>query len=179
MRIDGDGWHLRPEDTADAPEMARAFAEDPHLAVDWGIEEAPDEAQAREWLTGHAAPWAEDEGRHFTIADAASDQLLGGVNFHNIREDHRRAEVGFWLAPWARGRGIGSAAVAAACGWAFERWQLQRIEMTTLPDNAGALATAKKIGFTREGVLRSRNFERGKHVDIVMLGVLRGELVSP
>jgi RimJ/RimL family protein N-acetyltransferase len=48
--------------------------------------------------------------------------------------------------------------------------------MTTLPDNAGALALAQKIGATREGLLRQRNLERGKHVDIVMLAVLRGEL---
>jgi ribosomal-protein-alanine N-acetyltransferase len=64
----------------------------------------------------------------------------------------------------------------AACEWAFENWQLKRIEMTTLPDNEGALALARKIGFTREGLLRSRNFERGKFVDIVMLAVLDGEL---
>jgi RimJ/RimL family protein N-acetyltransferase len=105
-----------------------------------------------------------------------TDEFLGGINFHSIRPDHRRAEVGFWLAPWARRRGIGSAAVRAACEWGFEHWRLERIEMTTLPGNAGSLALAQKIGFTREGLLRNRNFERGKHVDIVMLGVLRGEL---
>ena len=58
----------------------------------------------------------------------------------------------------------------------FENWELNRIEMTTLPDNDGSLALARKLGFTREGLLRRRNFERGNYVDIVMLGVLRGEL---
>jgi RimJ/RimL family protein N-acetyltransferase len=47
--------------------------------------------------------------------------------------------------------------------------------MTTLPDNAGALALASALGFEREGVMRSRNFERGRRVDVVMLGVLRDE----
>jgi ribosomal-protein-alanine N-acetyltransferase len=176
VRIHGDGWYLRPDHPDDAPAVARAFAEDPHLAVDWGIEETLDEALARKWWSEHAALWAQGEGRHLTVAEQDSDAVLGGVNFHNIRPDHRRAEVGFWLAPWARGRGIGSAAVKAACEWAFENWQLKRIEMTTLPDNEGALALARKIGFTREGLLRSRNFERGKFVDIVMLAVLDGEL---
>jgi ribosomal-protein-alanine N-acetyltransferase len=111
--------------------------------------------------------------------EAGTDAYLGGVNFHNIRLDHRRAEVGFWLAPWARRRGVGSAAVTAACEWAFGHWQLKRIEMTTLPDNVGALALAEKIGATREGLLRSRNLERGGYVDIVMLAVLDGELRQP
>ena len=176
MRIDGDGWYLRPDHPDDAPAVARAFAEDPHLQVDWGIEETVDEQLARKWWTEHAELWTRGEGRHLAIVESGTDALLGGINFHNIRPDHRRAEVGFWLAPWARRRGIGSAAVAAACRWAFDNWQLVRIEMTTLPDNAGSLALARKIGFTREGLLRGRNFERGKQVDIVMLGVLAGEL---
>jgi RimJ/RimL family protein N-acetyltransferase len=179
MRIDGDGFYLRPAGPDDAAELVRAFAEDPHLAVDWGVDDAPTEDEARASLSRDAELWTNGEGNRFTIAAASTDAFLGGVNFHNIRPDHRRAEVGFWLAPWARGRRVGSGAVAAACQWAFTRWELTRIEMTTLPDNAGALALAEKIGFTREGLLRSRNFERGKQVDIVMLGALAGEIVSP
>jgi RimJ/RimL family protein N-acetyltransferase len=156
--------------------MARAFADDPQLAVDWGIEDTPDEATARAWTTEHAELWEKGEGRHFAIADPADDLLIGGVNFHRIEPAHHRAEVGFWLAPGVRGRGIGSAAVAAACRWAFDRWGLVRIEMTTLPDNAASLGLARKVGFQREGLLRSRNFERGAQVDIVMLAVLAGEL---
>lgn len=176
MRIEGDGWHLRPDDPRDAAEMARAFADDPHLAVDWGIEEAPDEELARKWLGEHADLWEQGQGRHLAVAEADTDALLGGINFHRIEPGHHRAEVGFWLAPWARGRGIGTGAVGAACKWAFERWNLVRIEMTTVPDNEASLALARKLGFTREGLLRSRNFERGKQVDIVMLAVLAGEL---
>ena len=119
--------------------------------------------------------WDEGDGRHFAIVEG-DDEFLGGVNFHNIREEHNRAEIGFWLAPWARGRGVGTEAVGKACAWAFERWNLVRIEMTTLPDNDGSLALARKLGFQREGLLRKRNFERGKQVDIVMLGLLRDEL---
>jgi ribosomal-protein-alanine N-acetyltransferase len=175
MRIDGDGWYLRPDSVDDAPELARAFAEDPHLAVDWGMDERMSEELARSWLADHAAMWDKGDGQHLAVVSDADD-FLGGVNFHRIEPRHQRAEVGFWLAPWARGRGVGSAAVAAACEWAFGHWRLNRIEMTTLPDNAASLALAQKIGFTREGLLRGRNFERGKHVDIVMLGLLAGEL---
>lgn len=174
MKIRGDGFELVPEDPRFAPEWARAFEEDPHLAVDWGIEETITLELATKWLTEHAEMWERGEGRHLAVVDG--DDFLGGVNFHSIRPDHRRAEVGFWMAPWARGRGIGSAAVRTACAWAFEQWDLHRIEMTTLPDNEGSQALARKIGFTQEGLLRHRNFERGKHVDIAMLGVLRGEL---
>lgn len=176
MRIDGDGFYLRPDDPADAPAIARAFAEDPHLHVDWGIDETLDEELARRWWGEHAQLWDRGEGRHLTVVETGSHELLGGINFHRIEPMHGRAEVGFWLAPWARGRGIGTASLRAACEWAFDHWDLHRIEMTTLPENEASQALARKLGFTGEGVLRQRNFERGKHVDIVMLGVLRGEL---
>ncbi|HEX4717244.1 MAG TPA: GNAT family protein [Thermoleophilaceae bacterium] len=178
MRIEGDGWVLRPEREDDAAELARAFVEDPHLAVDWGIEEIPDEELASKWLGEHAALWEQGEGRHLAVADADTDALLGGVNFHHIEPGHHRAEVGFWLAPWARGRGIGSGAVGVACRWAFDHWGLVRIEMTTLPDNEASLALARKLGFRREGLLRSRNFERGNQVDIAILAVLVGDLAQ-
>jgi RimJ/RimL family protein N-acetyltransferase len=179
MRIEGDGFVLRPERPEDAPAMARAFGEDPQLAIDWGIDDAPDESTALAWTTEHAELWARGEGRHFAVADFDRSEMIGGVNFHNIRADHRRAEIGFWLAPGARGRGIGSAAVAAACRWAFGHFGLVRIEMTTLPDNEAALGLARKVGFQREGLLRNRNFERGDQVDIVMLSLLAGELPPP
>ena len=177
MRIEGHGFVLRPEQSEDAPAMARAFGDDPQLAIDWGIDDAPDESTALAWTTEHAELWAKGEGRHFAVADPETGEMIGGVNFHSIRPDHRRAEIGFWLVPGARGRGIGTAAVAAACGWAFEHFGLVRIEMTTLPDNEASLGLARKVGFQREGLLRSRNFERGDQVDIVMLSLLVGELM--
>ena len=47
--------------------------------------------------------------------------------------------------------------------------------MTTTLDNATAAAVAERLGFVREGVLRKRNIERGRRVDLVWLGLLREE----
>jgi ribosomal-protein-alanine N-acetyltransferase len=175
MRIQREQFVLRRERPEDAAAVAKAFADDPGLAVDWGIDEVPDEAKAAGWIAEHIALWDEGQGRHFAIADPRDDALVGGVNFHRFEPAHRRAEVGFWLAPGARGRGIGSAAIEEACRWAFDRFELNRIEMTTLPGNEAALGLARKLGFTREGLLRSRNYERGEYVDIVILSLLRSD----
>lgn len=46
------------------------------------------------------------------IADAGSDGFLGSIVLFNVRAG--RAEVGFWLAPWGRGRGAARDALSAA-----------------------------------------------------------------
>jgi RimJ/RimL family protein N-acetyltransferase len=109
------------------------------------------------------------------IADAATREFLGGIGLYRIDRRHRRAEVGFWLTPAARGRGIAKRAVTLITTWTFEELGFDRVELTTTPDNAPTRALALKLGFTEEGTMRRRNLERGRRVDVVMFAVLRDE----
>jgi ribosomal-protein-alanine N-acetyltransferase len=95
------------------------------------------------------------------------------VMLHTLDFKHERAEVGYWLVPAARGRGAGRAAVSLLVEWAFDRLRLARIEITTTPDNTAARALAASLGFVEEGVMTSRNLERGRRVDVVLLARLR------
>ena len=92
---------------------------------------------------------------------------------HTVAWRHKRAEVGYWLVPAARGQGVGRSAVSLLVEWAFEELDLDRIEITTTPDNDAARALAHSLGFTQEGVLASRNLERGRRVDVMILARLR------
>jgi RimJ/RimL family protein N-acetyltransferase len=83
--------------------------------------------------------------------------------------------VAFWLIPGARRRGVASEAVRLLVSWAIRELDLLRVELTTTADNAPVDAFARSLGFTREGVLRKRNVERGRRVDVVFYGVLREE----
>jgi RimJ/RimL family protein N-acetyltransferase len=47
--------------------------------------------------------------------------------------------------------------------------------MTTIPENQIVPALARRLGFRQEGILRRRNVERGRRVDIVWFGLLREE----
>jgi RimJ/RimL family protein N-acetyltransferase len=60
--------------------------------------------------------------------------------------------------------------------WAFAALELDRIELMTTVDNAAACALARSLGFREEGVLRSRNLERGRRVDVVLFALLRNEV---
>ena len=170
-RLEGDDVLLRRLRPDDAAAYVAAFRADPELGRLLGMEEDPDEALIRK--RAKRLPELAAEGRIVELA--IGEAFAGTVILHSIDEHHRRCEVGFWLVPEARRRGLGSRAVALGVAWAFETLDLLRVEMTTTPDNAAVFALARRLGFTQEGVLRKRNVERGQRVDVVWFGVLREE----
>jgi RimJ/RimL family protein N-acetyltransferase len=163
-----DGIVLRPLRARDAGPFATAFKDDPHLGPALGTEEDPTDAWVRRFIASQARLRARGEFLGLAVTDATTKPFLGQVMLHNLAWRHRRAEVGYWLVEAARGRGIGRTAVALLVDWAFATLELDRIEIKTTPDNRAALALAASLGFEQEGILRARNLERGRRVDLVM-----------
>ncbi len=166
---------LRRLRAADAQAYVAAFRADPDLGRLLGMEEDPDEAKMRERAARLPERAAQGAVVELAVSEAGDEAFVGSMILHSFDWTHRRCEVGFWLVPAARGRGIGSRAVALAVTWALGELDLLRVEMTTTPDNEAVFALARRLGFTQEGVLRRRNVERGVRVDVVWFGVLREE----
>ena len=83
------------------------------------------------------------------IADRRSGQLLGNIALA-FREDNRKsAEIMYWLAPWARGRGIATKAVMMLCTWAFDALELERVTLQTHAGNVRSQLVAQRAGFQR------------------------------
>lgn len=82
------------------------------------------------------------------IADAVSDEFLGSIVLFDVRAD--RAEVGFWLAPAARGRGAarhGLRAVTRLAGGAG----LAYLDARTDAANDGSRQVLEGVGFIQTG----------------------------
>jgi RimJ/RimL family protein N-acetyltransferase len=168
-----DGVALRRLRGRDAGPFAQAFREDPRLGVLIGSEEDPTEAGVRRFIARQPRLRARGDFLGLAVTDATGRPFLGHVMLHTLDFKHRRGEVGYWLVPAARGLGLGRTAVSLLVEWAFARLELHRLEITTTPDNLAARALAASLGFVEEGVMRDRNFERGRHVDVVLLARLR------
>jgi ribosomal-protein-alanine N-acetyltransferase len=59
------------------------------------------------------------------------------------------AEIGFWLGPGARGRGLGAATIALTMRWGFEELGLRRVEGLTAPDNQLSRRAMERAGMRR------------------------------
>jgi RimJ/RimL family protein N-acetyltransferase len=81
-------------------------------------------------------------------------------------------ELGMWVAADRRGRGVGTALVAAAIEWARERG-LHKLTLGVFPHNEAAIALYRKFGFVEEG-RRVRHFRRssGELWDVIEMGLL-------
>ncbi|HET6740561.1 MAG TPA: GNAT family N-acetyltransferase [Kribbella sp.] len=117
---------------------------------------------------------ARGERAEFVVEDAQTGERLGRVGL-GMRGDGT-AEVGYWTAPAARGRGVAPAAVRAICRWAFETSELDLIEWRAEIGNDASRRVAEKAGFVLEGSLRKRLVHRGERVDAWVGSLVRGEL---
>jgi RimJ/RimL family protein N-acetyltransferase len=110
------------------------------------------------------------------IADAQTDEFLGSIGTREISRPDGRWDIGYFLAPEARGRGVMTRAVRMLTEWAFDNLPVDRLEITTEPANAASRAVAERAGYTFEGVLRSHTMIKGTRRDMAMYSLLRGEL---
>ncbi len=98
----------------------------------------------------------------FAIVEAATGGLLGNIALVIDKERSNTAEIMYWLAAAARGRGIATQAVILLSDWAFQSLGLECIEMKILPGNLRSQRVAERAGFQRSdpGEADYRWFER-------------------
>jgi RimJ/RimL family protein N-acetyltransferase len=100
---------------------------------------------------------------------------VGAVSLFEENALVHHAEVGIALVSEARGRGIGTAAIAQLVEFAFVRRNLRRLHLEAISSNIGAIRVYEKAGFVVEGRQREHAWVRGAYEDMVLMGLLRSE----
>jgi RimJ/RimL family protein N-acetyltransferase len=168
VEITAGRLHLRPWQAGDAAALQRVLA-DPAVGRWTGLPSRP----ALEWVTlTWPGRWADGTGAGFAVLDATSAALLGGVDLHGVEHASGTAEVGWFSAPEARGRGIGTEAVQVLCRWAFAALGLQRLTAQVEVGNWASRALAEKAGFTVEGTLRDAPAPGDRRADTWLASLL-------
>lgn len=109
-------------------------------------------------------------GVAFAIMDAKSGELTGccGVDDWSNADV---AQIGYWLASSARGRGYATRAVVLLTRWLFEHGAA-RIFMTIVAGNEQSVAVARRAGFAYEGTMRSHAVWQGRRCDVMWFAAL-------
>lgn len=116
------------------------------------------ERDAARWLASQDRGWREGDWLCFAVleADDADGYALAGNAGLKKREetgrigDRETAEIGYWTAVAARGRGVAPAAVMVVTGWVFDAFAgkcLRQIMLAHDVGNPASCRVAEKAGY--------------------------------
>jgi ribosomal-protein-alanine N-acetyltransferase len=136
------------------------------------------EEDAWEYIERTGEGWAAGTTSNFAITDASTREAIGSIGVRWAEPDQGVAEVGYWVAPQARGRGICSRAVRLVSRWVIADCGIERLQLRADEQNAASRKVAVNAGFTEEGTLRSSRYNPrlGRRIDFVMYSLLRDEI---
>lgn len=117
-------------------------------------------------------------GAGYSFAVEANSECVGFIGVWLRDFDEGRVTLGYWTRPGARGKGHATAALSAATAWAFETLQPPRLQLYIEPWNAGSWRAAERVGFEREGLLRSWQLVGHERRDMYMYGMTQAAYTS-
>ncbi|MFC9389393.1 N-acetyltransferase [Streptomyces venezuelae] len=128
---------------------------------------------SRAFLRLYAEKAAADTGRiHGIWFDGT---LVGAVILRKLDAEDGTAEAGCWLEPAGVGKGLVTRAARLLIDWAIEVRGVHRVEWVVSSDNAPSIAVARRLGMSKDGVLRASYPYRGRRHDEEVWSVLAPE----
>jgi RimJ/RimL family protein N-acetyltransferase len=159
----------------------------------WTMDDVPaivaacNDPEIQRYLPMVPQPYREEDARAFVRGDVPNigqhqfaitqkGAVVGSIGL-GVNDSSHSAAIGYWCAAEARGQGLTTRALRLLSRHALDELGVERLELITDPDNIASQRVAEKVGFQREGVLRSHLLHPdGRRRDSVMFSLLPGEL---
>lgn len=106
------------------------------------------------------------------------EKIVGIAGFNNLNHANKTVYIGYWLSKDAQGHGIMTRAVQALCQYAFEELQFNKVEIHAAVGNTKSRAIPERLGFVKEGTIRSAEWLYDHFVDHVVYGMLANEWIK-
>lgn len=119
------------------------------------------------------------EGTHypFAVRRRSDEKVIGTTRFYDMSYDHRRLSIGStWYLKEARGTLINSEVRLLTMSYAFERLEINRLEMITDTRNLSSRAAMKILGLVQEGIMRNHMiYKDGRIRDSILYSIIAAE----
>ena len=116
-------------------------------------------------------------GYWLAIESLATKEKLGALGINNICQEHKNAELGYWLLPQHWGKGIMREALHGFLKMVFDELKLHRITAEVEPDNLKSQQLLQALGVTLEGVRRECECKDGSYISLLDYSLLSHEFV--
>ncbi|HKN57997.1 MAG TPA: GNAT family N-acetyltransferase [Gemmatimonadaceae bacterium] len=129
---------------------------------------------AAEWIRLHAPAWIDGTSVTFAIVGRKTSALVGAISLM-IKREHRRAELGYWIALDCWNRGFATEASSRLIDFGFEFLSLHRIEARHFLRNPASGRVMQKVGMQQEGVERDQVIKWGRFESLAVYSILETE----
>jgi RimJ/RimL family protein N-acetyltransferase len=116
---------------------------------------------------------AEGSAYHFAVVDLSDGTFAGTIGLDAVLRPP--AQVGYWIAPWARRKGFATRALSLASSWAFGELGLVSLELVTKIGNVPSERVAAKVGYEFVSLVADHAPMHGTETVEVRRWVLRRE----
>ena len=169
-----DTIRLEPLDDCHVPDFERLL-QDPEVVRNTRVPSSRPPDFASMWVGRYIEGWRDGSRAGFAILSPEAEFLgFGGVVDLDLAA--RQGEIGYVVAPEARGRGVAGSALRLITAWALGELGLERVELHIDSENTASIRVAERCAYVREGVLRSLHFKEDIRADPVIYSLLRADL---
>ncbi len=159
---------MRKYSSEDIPSLVRLLNAQEVAATTLRIPHPYTENDAQALLKGTESP------AKFGMFEIATGQHVGGIGL-SVDEQHKRAELGYWVGVPYWGRGYATEAAREMLRHGFEDLGLNRIFAGVFGGNHTSANVLRKIGMKHEGTLRQHYLKWGEFLDDECYGILAVE----
>jgi len=163
---------LRPFTESDTDTIF-ALHSNPTVLRYWDAPPYSERAQAERFIMKSKKMAEENRGVRLAIEHAVDGNFLGWCAFFNWNPEYRSAGIGYCFDETAWGKGYATEAAKAVLHWAFENFDLNRVQAEADTRNIASGRVLEKLGFVLEGTLREDCIVNGDVSDSWVYGLLK------
>ncbi|WP_210650282.1 GNAT family N-acetyltransferase [Nocardioides sp. SYSU D00065] len=173
----GDGFRLTPLGSADIEDVTSACRDE--VTQRWLPLPSPYTSDVARAFVEEIAPRMHASGAGLVRRIEVAGRLCGVIDLKATDWRVRATEIGYWVAPWARGHGLAGKASRVLADWALSTQGMARVVICCATGNVASQKAAVSAGFSHEGRARSAGIVHAGRVDLEVFSKLSSDLDAP
>lgn len=117
----------------------------------------------------------EGAGERWAIVKKSDGVVIGTCGFHNVDQEHSRAEIGYEIGFEHWGQGVMQEALPMMLAVCFGSYRINRLQAFVDPQNNRSIRCLTSLGFNQEGILREYEFNQGRFQDLSIFSLLQSQ----
>jgi len=114
-----------------------------------------------------------ETGIWWAVCSPDNSIFYGAGGLNDLKREHKKAEIGFWLLSDHWGKGIMLEAIPLICKYGFEELGLHRIEGIVETKNSNCKKAMAKLNFSHEGTMIDCEIKNGEFISLDIFTMLK------